>query len=36
MIDIITPPPTARQPDNMANAVCDTLDCNGDPGTVSP
>ena len=35
-IDIITPPPTARQPEQIANAVGETSNCSGEPGTVSP
>lgn len=35
-IDIITPPPTARQPEQIANAVAETSNCSGEPGTVSP
>jgi hypothetical protein len=35
-IDIITPPPTAKQPEQIANAVAETSNCSGEPGTVSP
>jgi len=35
-IDIITPPPTARQPERITNPVPDTSNCSGEPGTVRP